>query len=220
MSRLAEADSVAVIGLGRFGSSVACELMRLGVEVLGIDRDPALVQEHGSSLTRVVQADSTSEEALRQLGVHEFDRAVVGIGVDIEANLLTAALLVQFEAEVWAKATSDAHGRILRRLGVQHVVFPEAEMGCRVAHLARGAMLDYVQFGDDFALVRTKPPGESVGVSLQQAQLRARYGVTVVAVRTPGSGWTYATAQTVLAAGDEVIVTGPTRKAERFALLD
>ncbi|MBO9532682.1 MAG: TrkA family potassium uptake protein [Solirubrobacteraceae bacterium] len=220
-SRLAEADSVVVLGLGRFGSALANELMRVGVEVLGVDKDPAIVQAHASELTSVVQADTTSETALRQLGVPEFDRAVVGIGNDIEASLLTAALLVQFNVgQVWAKAITDAHGRILEQLGVGHVVFPEVDMGRRVAHLVRGAMLDYVPFDDDFAMVRTKPPREGIGVPLQQAQLRKKYGVTVIAVRTPGSGWTYATADTVLGEADEVIVTGPTRKAERFALLD
>jgi trk system potassium uptake protein TrkA len=219
--RLAEADSVVVLGLGRFGSSLAQELMRVGVEVLGVDNDAKIVQHHSSKLTRVVQADTTSEEALRQIGIHEFDRAVVGIGNDIEASLLTAALLVQFGIErVWAKAITDAHGKILRQLGIDNVVYPETEMGQRVAHLVRGAMLDYVPFDEDFAMVRTYPPSQSIGVPLADAQLRRLYGITVIAVHPAGGTWTYATAETVLKEGDQIIVTGPTRKAERFALLD
>jgi len=219
--RLAEADSVVVLGLGRFGSSLALELMSVGVDVLGVDLDPRIVQTHATKLTRVVQADTTSEEALRQIGVHEFDRAVVGIGIDIEASLLTSALLVQFGVqEVWAKAITDAHGRILGQLGVQHVVYPEAEMGRRIAHLVRGAMLDYVAFDDDFVMVRTTPPRQAIGVPLRDAARRRAHGVTVIAVHPVDGPWTYATADTVLAIDDQIIVTGPTRKAERFALLD
>ncbi|MEH3053077.1 MAG: TrkA family potassium uptake protein [Patulibacter minatonensis] len=219
-ARLAEADSVVVLGLGRFGRSLAEELMRLDVDVLGVDRDPEIVQQYSTKLTRVVQADTTSEDALRQIGVHEFDRVVVGIGSDIEASLLTASLVLQFDtAQVWAKAISDAHGRILGQLGVEHIVHPEAEMGRRVAHLVRGAMLDYVEFDDDFAMVRTTPPAQAIDKPLSEAGLRREFGVTVIAVRPAGGGWTYAARDTVLRAGDQVIVTGPTRKAERFALL-
>ncbi len=134
---------------------------------------------------------------------------------------MTSALLVQFGiGEVWAKAITDAHGRIIGQLGVEHVVYPEAEMGRRVAHLVRGAMLDYVEFDDDFAMVRTTPPSAAVGRRLGDAGLRAQYGITVIAVRPADGTWTYAAADTVLGAGDQIIVTGPTRKAERFALLD
>ncbi len=221
VARLAEADSVVVLGLGRFGSSLAQELMRFGVEVLGVDKDGELVQQHASKLTRAVQADTTSEEALRQLGVPEFDRAVVGIGIDIEASLLTASLLVQFGvAEVWAKAITDAHGRILEQLGVGQVVYPEVEMGRRMAHLVRGTMRDFVEFDDDFAMVRTDPPSAALGIPLGEAALRRKHGVTVIAVRPKQGPWTYAGRDTVLREGDEIIVTGPTRKAERFALLD
>ncbi len=88
---------------------------------------------------------------------------------------------------MWAKAITDAHGRILERLGVAHVVYPEVAMGRRMAHLVRGAMLDYVPFDDDFAMVRTTPPSEAIGVPLGEARLRKRYGVTVIAVHSEGS---------------------------------
>jgi trk system potassium uptake protein TrkA len=142
-SRLAAADSVVVIGLGRFGTALALELMAAGTEVLGIDDDEDIVQSLNGRLTQVVRADSTKEEALRQLGVHEFDRAVVAIGTDIEASILTGSLLVNFRVpHVWAKAISEPHGRILDQIGIHHVVYPEHDMGRRVAHLVRGAMLD------------------------------------------------------------------------------
>ncbi|MEU0218895.1 TrkA family potassium uptake protein, partial [Streptomyces sp. NPDC006265] len=137
--------SVVVIGMGRFGRALALELVDEDTEVLGIDENAEVVQALSGSLTHTVRADSTKEDALRQLGVHEFDRAVVAIGTDLEASILTASLLISFGIQdVWAKATSEAHGRILTQLGVHHVVYPEHDMGQRVAHLVRGRMLDYI----------------------------------------------------------------------------
>ena len=126
---------VAVIGLGRFGSALALELQALGHEVLGIDLDTELVQQYAPLLTRTVTADSTSPDAMRELGVDTFERVVVAIGVDLEANILTVSMLKEIsKAEVWAKAMSDSHGRILKQLGVDHVIFPEKDMGKRIAH--------------------------------------------------------------------------------------
>jgi trk system potassium uptake protein TrkA len=219
-SRLAAADSVVVIGLGRFGTALALELMAAGTEVLGIDDDEDIVQSLNGQLTQVVRADSTKEEALRQLGVHEFDRAVVAIGTDIEASILTGSLLVNFKVpNVWAKAISEPHGRILDQIGIHHVVYPEHDMGRRVAHLVRGAMLDYIQFEDDFAMVKTVTPVELVGKRLGDTGMRARHDVTIVAVHRTGAGFTYATADTVLEEGDTIIVAGRTAAAERFAQL-
>ncbi len=219
-SRLAAADSVVVIGLGRFGTALALELIAAGTDVLGIDNDEDIVQSLNGQLTHVVRADSTKEEALRQLGVHEFDRAVLGIGTDIESSILTGSLLVNFRIpNLWSKAISLAHGRILEQLGVGHVVYPEHDMGKRVAHLVRGAMLDYIQFEDDFAMVKTVVPAELVGKRLGDTGVRTRHGVTIVAVHRKGEGFTYATPETVLDSGDTVIVSGRTAAAERFAQL-
>ena len=153
--RIAEADSVAVIGLGRFGSSLALELMASGTEVLGIDVDEDLVQALNGELTQVVRADSTKEEVLRQLAVDEFDRVVVAIGDDISASILTCSVLLSMKIPViWAKAVDDQHGLILEQLGVHHVIYPEKDMGRRVAHLVRGAALDYIEIERGYALVK------------------------------------------------------------------
>lgn len=219
-SRLAEANSVAVVGLGRFGSAVARELVAGGTEVLGIDSSEQLVEAHSGALTHVVRCDSTNEQALRQLAIPDFDRVVIGIGTDIEASLMTASLIVDFDGPlVWAKAVSEAHGRILERLGVQHVVFPERAMGRRVAHLVRGAMLDYVEIEENFSIVKTSVPRHLRGKTLQEAQIRAGYDVTVIAIKHGGEDWTYATPETVLHADARIIVAGATRKAEQFALI-
>ncbi|MFJ8147827.1 potassium channel family protein [Streptomyces sp. NPDC096048] len=213
-------SSVVVIGLGRFGRALALELVDEDTEVLGIDERAEVVQALSGSLTHVVRADSTKEDALRQLGVHEFERAVVAIGTDLEASILTASLLISFGIEnVWAKATSEAHGRILTQLGVHHVVYPEHDMGQRVAHLVRGRMLDYIEFEDGFAMVKTNPPTDIIGLPLSNSAVRTRYGITVVAIKRPGEGFTYATAETVVEADDTIIVAGRTRATERFSEL-
>lgn len=218
--RIANNDSVVVIGLGRFGQALALELIDGKTEVLGIDLDEDLVQAMSGSLTHVVRADSTKEEALRQLAVHEFSRAVVAIGTNLEASILTASLLVSFGIpDVWAKATSKAHGKILSQIGVQHVVFPEHDMGQRVAHLVRGRLLDYIEFEDDFAMAKTTPPTDTIGQRLGDSAIRSRYGLTVVAIKRTGEGFTYATADTVLRPDDTIIVAGRTRQTEKFSEL-
>ncbi|MBT2547302.1 MULTISPECIES: TrkA family potassium uptake protein [Arthrobacter] len=216
----AQADSVVVIGLGRFGGSLALELEAQGTEVLGIDSNEDTVQSYNGRLTHVVRADSTKEEVLRQLSVHEFDRAVVGIGSDIEASILTTSRLLTFKKpQIWAKAISEPHAEILNQLGVDHVIRPEHDMGKRVAHLVRGSLLDYVEFEDDFVMIRTSPPAEARDRPLGVLGLRDKYGITIVAVKRPGGIWGHTTAQTVLYDDDQIIVQGSKTQAERFSNL-
>lgn len=209
---------VAVIGLGRFGMSLALELAKEGTEVLGIDSDEAVVRSLAGELTHVVEADSTNEEAMRQLSVHEFDRAVVGMGNNLEASILTASVVLTLGVpNVWAKAISHPHARILHQLGVHHVVRPEHDMGKRVAHLVRGRMLDYIEFDDGYAFVKTSPPRFVVGLPLGQTHVRSKHGVTIVGVKTWGEDFTHATADTVVGEGDLIIVSGPKDRVERFS---
>lgn len=219
-SRIAEADSVVVIGLGRFGTSLALELMAAGTEVLGIDSDEDIVQSLNNQLTHVVRSDSTNEEALRQLAVHEFDRAVVSIGTDIQASILTTSLLIRMEIpDIWAKAVSDAHGRIFEQLGVQHVIYPEKDMGRRVAHLVRGAAQDYIEIDRDFAILKMSPNSLVLGMPLGESRIRSRYGVTVLAYKKAEGAWKNADLSTVLEADDTMLVSGPIVKAEAFGQL-
>ena len=212
---------VVVIGLGRFGKSLALELMKDGhTEVLGIDANADAVQSVSGRLTHAVIADSTKEDALRQLSVHESQRAVVGIGSDIEASILTASVLVEMGIPaIWAKAISHSHARILTQIGVHHVVRPEHDMGARVAHLVRGRMMDYIEFDDGFAMVKTTPPRETIGVRLGDTNIRQKHGVTIVAVKRPGEGFTYATADTILHHDDMLIASGLIEDTERFSEL-
>ncbi|PSL37813.1 trk system potassium uptake protein TrkA [Labedella gwakjiensis] len=214
------AASVAVIGLGRFGGSLAAELARSGTEVLGVDSDEDTVQGLNGVLTHVVRADSTRQAALDQLGVADFDRVVVGIGSDIQASILTCSLLKRMNVRsIWAKAISEQHGLILEQLGIDHVIYPEADMGRRVAHLVRGSMLDYVEFDEDLAVAKTVAPKEIVGRTLEESAIRRRHGVTVVKIKGADGEWHAAGATSVVAEGDTLIVIGPVDRTERFAAL-
>ncbi|MBB3726434.1 potassium channel family protein [Nonomuraea dietziae] len=213
-------DPVVVIGLGRFGTALALELTRRGTEVLAIDNRPKLVQALSGQITQIAAADSTDLESLTQLGVPDFYRAVVAIGSDLEASILTTSLLVDMGIDdIWAKAVSRQHGQILSRIGAHHVVLPEHDMGERVAHLVSGRMLDYMQVDAGFALAKTRPPKDYVGVRLGTSGMRKKFGVTVVAVKSPGEEFTYATAETELTYDDVILVSGRTADVERFAEL-
>jgi len=209
---------VLVIGLGRFGSAVAMSLMRMGHEVLAVDTDERLVQEHADDLTQTVQADATDMDALAALGAKDFKSAVVAIGTDIEASVLIVLGLSDLGVPViWAKATSENHGRILKRTGATHVVFPEQRMGERVAHLLNGRLLDFIEFDDRFALAKLVAPEAIQGITLGMSEVRRKYGVTVVGVKRDGKDFIYATPDTLIFPEDQMIVSGTIDDVERFA---
>ena len=211
---------VLVIGLGRFGSSVARSLVQLGHDVLAVDERAEIVQKFASDFTHVVTADSTDTEALRQIGAEQFDRAVIGIGTDIEASVLTVLSVVELDIEeIWAKAISAKHARILESVGATHVIRPESAMGERVAHMVTGAMIDYIEFDDGFAIARTRAPEISWDRTLEETGLRRKYGITVVGVKRRGQDFTYARPETSIAKSDELIVCGATQKVENFCAL-
>jgi trk system potassium uptake protein TrkA len=210
-----------VIGLGRFGGGLAETLAELGHEVLGVDNDSKLVQSYAAKLTHVVEADSTDIDAMRQLGVEDFQTAVVAIGTEMEASILTTALLVDLRVpRIVAKAITQEHGTILERVGATRVVFPERDMGVRVGHSLAGSMLDYFELDPGFALVETTAPKGVVGKTLAEAEVRKRYGITVVCIKPEGGSFTYATPETVVNAGDILVVAGETKRAEAFGELE
>jgi trk system potassium uptake protein TrkA len=218
---IADAGGVVVLGLGRFGKSLALELERDGVEVLGIERDAKRVQDLAGRITHVVQADSTDVEAMRQLSVGEFGRAVIGIGSDLEASVLTAFVLRSLGVRnIWAKAVTESQAKILEQVGVPHVIRPEHDMGRRVAHLVRGKMIDYIEFDDGYAIVKTTPPRSILGKTLAEAGVRSEHGVTIVGIKTRGKDFTYAVPESVAHEGDLIIVSGERSRVERFSNLD
>jgi trk system potassium uptake protein TrkA len=155
---------------------------------------------------------------MRQLGAADFDRAVVAIGTEIEASLLSTGVLIDLGIrEVWAKAITTPHGRILERIGVGHVVYPERETGQRVAHLIGGQLMDYIEFDDGFAIVKMRAPSEAQGRTLAESALRGKYGVTIVGVKRAGEGFVYAHPDTAIQADDVLIVAGASDLVEKFA---
>ena len=213
-------QSVIVIGLGRFGTAVADSLVRMGHEVLGVDEDSDRVQKLSERLTHVVQADTTDIDTLRQLGAGDFSVAVVGIGSDVEASVLTVLALMELGVtKIWAKATNARHGKILERMGAHHVVYPEAQMGERVAHMVTGKMMDYIAFDDNYAIVKTRAPDEFAGQTLAESNLRQRFGVTIVGIKRPKEDFTYARPETMVQKDDLLIVSGRTDLVERFAAI-
>lgn len=210
-------EQIAVIGLGRFGSSLSLELVATGHEVLGIDADENLVQTFSTQITQTVQADSTSPEALAEIDIQNFDRVVVAIGSNVEASILTASLLLEIGIkEIWAKADTDAHGRILKQLGVHHVVFPESDMGRRIAHQVGGDQLDYVEIDQNFVMAKTAAAGSFNSKSLSELGLRAKHNVIVVATSPGNTTYTAASPDTVISDGDWLIVAGPKTAVDKF----
>ena len=211
---------VLVIGLGRFGSAVAATLERMGHEVLGADADAEIVRDHKDVLTQIVEADCTEIQTLRRLGAAEFDTAIVAIGSNVEASLLAVLALVDLSLpNIWAKATSERHGRILERTGAHHVVFPEQKMGERVAHLVNERLLDFISFDGEFAIARLKAPEPIIGLPLVTSQCRKKFDVTVVGVKRTGEDFIHAVPDTIIMPGDELVVSGRIDRIEAFSAI-
>lgn len=207
-----------VIGLGRFGTSLAKELMALGYEVLGIDQDEEIVDSLSSALTHTVVADSTDEEVLKSLGVRNFDVGVVAIGNDIQASIMTAILLKDMGVKkVVAKALSELHGRVLERVGVDRVIYPERDMGIRVAHqLVSPNLLDYIELSKDYTIVELTVPPKLSGVTLAELNLRAKYGISMVALYKKSGVNIAPTANDILHENDIMVIIGTNSQIEQF----
>lgn len=205
---------VVIIGLGRFGMALGEELVHSGVEVLGIDVDEAVVAKAAPLLTHTVIAESTSAEALRQLGVQDANRVVIGIGSDMGASLLTASAVMDLDVpNVWAKADNAQHAKILTQIGVHHVVRPERDTGRRVAHLIAGHIQEYIEFDRDFAMAKMAPPVEMHGRAIESCPA----GIAIVAVRSPEGRFATPAPGYVLQSGDLVIAAGRVRDLDKFA---
>jgi trk system potassium uptake protein len=176
----------AVIGLGRFGASVAKSLCALGFEVMAVDASEERVQEMSTIVTHAVQADTTDEEALRALGIRNFDVVVVAIGEDIQASILTSLILKeQGVSTLIVKAQNELHGKVLKRIGADKVVYPERDMGARVAHnLISPNILDYIELSDDYSIAEISATPQMVGQTLRQLDIRAKHRCNVMAIKS------------------------------------
>jgi trk system potassium uptake protein TrkA len=196
-----------VIGLGRFGSAMAMTLAELGHDVVGVDGDEARVQQLADLIPQVVQLDATDERALRAAGIQDVDVAVVSIGENIESSLLVVMQLRELGiASIVAKAVTPLHGRILEKLGVTRVIFPEREMAIRIAHsLVLPNVIDYIELSREFSIVEVPAPDAFVGRTLKQLELRPRLGLTLIAIKRHSDG---AIVTNIAPAADEAIRAG------------
>jgi len=218
-------QTFAVIGLGRFGSAMARTLTELGQDVVGIDSDEERVQRHADVIRSAVQLDANDERALRAVGVQDVDVAVISIGENIEASLLAVMLVKDLGVRrIIAKAVTTLHGRILERIGVNRVIFPEREMAIRVAHsLVVPNVLDYIELSRDFSIIEIPAPRDFAGKSLKELALRNRYGLTLIAIkRRPEGGGPEVTnvaptADDPILIGDVLALLGPN---DRLAQID
>ncbi|MFC4776094.1 potassium channel family protein [Paenibacillus sp. GCM10023252] len=200
----------AVIGMGRFGISVANSLTDMGFEVLAIDANEQRIQEVASKVTHAVSADSTDEEALRALGVRNFDVVVVAIGQDIQASILTTLILKDMGVPTLiVKAQNELHGKVLTKIGADKVIFPERDMGLRVAHhLISPNILDYIEISDDYSIIEIKAPDRMIGKNLKELDIRAKYKCNVMAIKS-GTAMNIAPyAEDLIREGDVLVIVG------------
>lgn len=204
------AKEFAVIGLGRFGSSVAKTLYEMDYEVLGIDADEDQVQSAVDIVTHAVTADSTDENALKALGIRNFDVVVVAIGADIQASILTTLILKeQGVKKIVVKAQNLLHGKVLSKIGADKVVYPERDMGVRVAHnLISTNILEYIELSPEFGMVEVVATAKMVGKTLVEIDFRRRYGLNVIAIKTGDKINISPQADDVIREGDVLVVVG------------
>lgn len=207
-----------VIGMGKFGQSLALELFKLGHEVLGVDIDEAnllAVQDH---ITHVIVADATNEEAVEALGIENFDCAIIAIGDVLHSSILAAINCKDMGVNaVWAKATSKTHARVLEKIGVDRVIFPEQEMGIRAAHLLdSNNALDYISLSNEYQLLEILTQEKWVGKTLGELNFRRNYGVTVIAVRGLESFTVSPDANYHINEADVLVVVGKEKDLDRL----
>jgi trk system potassium uptake protein TrkA len=210
--------SVLVIGLGRFGSAAARELMALGHEVLAVDLDEARVNDIAPDVTHAIQADASDLDALESLGAADFDHAIVAITGNTEPSIFaTMALRTLGVENVISKAGTELHGAILERVGATRVVYPEREMGARVAHaFATRNVIDYLDIAPGFGIVRFSPLPGWIGRSVRELDLGARYNVSAMALRRGSNVIVNPHRDEKIAAGDELVLIGLDEKLARL----
>jgi len=201
-----------VIGLGRFGTSVAETLYALGNDVLAVDIDEEAVQNIAEKVTHAVQVDANDENSLRALGVSNFDVAIISIGSDIQANILSTLLVKEMNVKhIITKANNALHAKVLYKIGANRVIFPERDMGIRVAHnLCSSNILDYIELSPDFSIAEIVTPKEWEGHSLKELDLRVRYSVNVVAIKRDDNIEVSPAADEVIQEGDIIVAIGGT----------
>lgn len=199
-----------VIGLGRFGSSVAKTLYELDNDVLAIDIDGDLVQDIADSVTHAVQLDATDENALRSLGIRNFDVAVIGMGGNIQASIMATILVKELGVKyVVVKGNSDIHAKVLEKIGADKIVLPEKDMGIRVAHnLISSSIVDYIELSADYSIMEIEVLESWVSKNLSELRMRGKYGINVIAIKRGDDVNLSPAADDTLKNGDVVVAIG------------
>ncbi len=207
-----------VVGLGRFGSSLAAALCQMGHEVLAVDKDEELVNDVAPFVTQAMQMDATDEAALAGIGVRNFDTAIVSIGQNIQDSILICVLLKELGIpRLIAKATEELHGKVLRKVGADRVVFPEREMGVRLAKsLLTPNVLDMMELSDAHQLVEVTLPEKWADRTIADVNVRRKYGLSILGLRRDGQFMMSPSADTAFSAGDTLLVLGDMESIEKL----
>lgn len=211
----------AVIGLGRFGTSVARRLHEAGKEVLGIDMDEAKVEDAEFFITHGIVADTTEEKALKSIGIGNFDCVIVAIGNDMQSSILTVSLLKELGIKkVIAKALGKRHGQVLEKVGADWIIYPERDMGERVANqLLSPNMLNYIELSKEFSIEEIMIPSRMAGKNLRDLDLRAKYGVSVIAIVRNSEIIFSPPSEQIIEKEDILVVIGNRKKLSKFSNL-
>jgi len=211
----------AIVGLGRFGASLANTLLDAGNEVLAIDISEDRVNEFADTATHAVIADSTNEEALKAIGIGNFDTVIVAIGNDMQASILTTLVLKELNIKkVVAKAINKRHGDVLKKVGADWVVFPESDMGNRVAHqLMSPKVLNFIELAKDYSIEEIKAPSQMAGQNLKESNIRVEFNLTVIAINRKDKILISPSPEEVIQEGDILVVIGENKDLQRFSNL-
>ncbi|MDV3427602.1 MAG: TrkA family potassium uptake protein [Bacillota bacterium] len=207
-----------VVGLGRFGTSVARTLYNSGNDVLAIDKNEEAVNEISEHVTQAVTVNATDETSLKAMGIGNFDVAIVSIGTDVQSSIMAVLLLKELGVKyIIAKAHDDLHGKVLRKIGADRVVFAERDMGMRVAHnLVSSNILDYIELSPSYGIVETLPPKGWHGKSLNELNVRSKFGINIIAIKRGKDVNVSPTADEIIGINDILVVVGGTDELEKL----
>ena len=207
-----------IIGLGRFGSSIAKTIYELGHDVLAIDKDEEKVQEISDYVTHAVQMDSTDESILKTLGVTNFDVEVVTIGSNLQDSVMATLILKELGVKyIIAKANNELHAKVLTKIGADKVVLPERDMGTRVAHnLVSSNILDYIELSEEYSILEIEAIKEWFNKSLKEIEIRKKHGINVVAIKRGEKVNISPSAEDIIKENDVLVALGSAKDLNKF----
>lgn len=199
-----------ILGTGRFGESVATKLMDLGEEVMVVDNHEETIQMMADKVTYAVQADVTDENALQALGIRNFDTAVISIGSNVQASILATLMVKELGIkQIVAKAQTELHAKVLYKIGADRVVFPEREMGIRLAkNLTSSNVMDFIELAPDYSIVEIAPLSSWIGRSIIDVDLRGNHGLNIMAIKKGADINISVMPTDIIESGDVLIVVG------------